>query len=239
MEPTIYKPGANKTPGVYKGAGGIYNGRGVYNDGAGGDDVKEIEIGGDVYKYRLMPDGKKWLLENLDYIYKVSGTPIPTSSATLTDNRRGAYMYNDAATYGKNGIYKCGLLYNFAAVKYLADNNTELLPTGWRVPIKEDYDRLITSCGGEDIAGKLLKAVDNSIISGFPQNWNGDDKYKFKSLPSGSYYGSFEFGTYNNFWTRTQTDSTKAVYFYMNNTDKFLYYSASQQYMRSLRLICD
>ena len=36
MEPTIYQPGANKTPGIYKGAGVVYNGRGVYNDGAGG-----------------------------------------------------------------------------------------------------------------------------------------------------------------------------------------------------------
>lgn len=33
MEPTIHKTGAYKTPGVYTGAGGIYNGRGVYNDG--------------------------------------------------------------------------------------------------------------------------------------------------------------------------------------------------------------
>lgn len=36
MEPTIYKPGAYKTPGVYKGTDSVYNGRGVYNDGAGG-----------------------------------------------------------------------------------------------------------------------------------------------------------------------------------------------------------
>ena len=34
MEPFIYKPGAYKTPGVYKGAGGIYKGRGVYNIGS-------------------------------------------------------------------------------------------------------------------------------------------------------------------------------------------------------------
>lgn len=36
MQPTICKPSIYKTPGVYKGAGGLYNGRGVYNDGAGG-----------------------------------------------------------------------------------------------------------------------------------------------------------------------------------------------------------
>lgn len=33
MEPTIYKPSAYKSPGIYKGAGGIYKGRGVYKDG--------------------------------------------------------------------------------------------------------------------------------------------------------------------------------------------------------------
>lgn len=36
MEPTIYKPGAYKSPGVYNGAGGIYKGFGLYNDGTGG-----------------------------------------------------------------------------------------------------------------------------------------------------------------------------------------------------------
>lgn len=39
MEPTIYKTGAYKTPDIYKGAGGIYKGRGVYNGGAAGDVV--------------------------------------------------------------------------------------------------------------------------------------------------------------------------------------------------------
>ena len=37
MEPTIYKPGAYKTPGVYNGTGGIYNGRGVYEMGGAGE----------------------------------------------------------------------------------------------------------------------------------------------------------------------------------------------------------
>lgn len=39
MEPIIYKPGAYKSPGIYKGTGGIYNGRCVYNDGTGGYNV--------------------------------------------------------------------------------------------------------------------------------------------------------------------------------------------------------
>jgi len=42
MEPTIYKPGANKSPGIYNCAGGIYKGSGVYNYGAGVSPVPPI-----------------------------------------------------------------------------------------------------------------------------------------------------------------------------------------------------
>lgn len=42
MEPIIYKPGAYNTPGIYKGAGGVYNGRGFYNEGAGRSDIHFI-----------------------------------------------------------------------------------------------------------------------------------------------------------------------------------------------------
>lgn len=45
MEPTIYKPGSYKTPGIYKGSCGIYKGRGVYNDGAGVGNI------GDIFSY--------------------------------------------------------------------------------------------------------------------------------------------------------------------------------------------
>lgn len=48
MEPTIYKPGAYKSPGIYKGAGGIYKGRGVYNDGE-----KEINYFSDFTNFDL------------------------------------------------------------------------------------------------------------------------------------------------------------------------------------------
>lgn len=50
MEPTIYKPGAYKTPGVYKGTGGVYNGRGVYKDG-GGSPLPPPPPGYTVFKY--------------------------------------------------------------------------------------------------------------------------------------------------------------------------------------------
>ena len=68
MVPTIYKPGANKTPGVYNGAGGIYKGRGVYNDGAGSGGG--ATIGGRTYPI-VNIGGVVWLAESLDY--KFSG----------------------------------------------------------------------------------------------------------------------------------------------------------------------
>ena len=57
MEPTIYKPGAYKSPGIYKGAGGIYKGRGVYN--CGGDPV--------IPKDRIYETHFKNFSDNKDY----------------------------------------------------------------------------------------------------------------------------------------------------------------------------
>lgn len=39
MEPTIYKPGAYNSPGIYNGDGSLYNGLGVYLDGSGASDL--------------------------------------------------------------------------------------------------------------------------------------------------------------------------------------------------------
>lgn len=57
MEPIIYKPGAYNTLGVYKGAGGIYKGNGIYNDGSLPENY--VILNGRIYenKFSLASDG--------------------------------------------------------------------------------------------------------------------------------------------------------------------------------------
>lgn len=154
-------------------------------------------------KYRTVTIGNQtWLAENLDF--KFSGLEI--NSYEFDFPIPAAWYYNrDEATYGIDGTYKCGLLYNWYAVKYLEDNKSALIP-GWHVPTDAEWNTLKTVAGNNP--GTKLKAFDNSVASGFPNGWNGTDDYGFGVLPAGRYTGRFNsFDTYAYFATSSEYDN--------------------------------
>lgn len=180
MEPTIYKPGAYNTPGVYKGAGGIYNGAGVYNYGAGGGGGNIVNIGGRDYKF-VEINGKLWLAENLDYKFEYNGGQLPIGTAGMVSTPCAWYYQNDESQYGIDKDYRCGLLYNWYAQKYLNDNKALLLPQGWRVPEKTDFDNLMSFIANAN----RIKVENNSILPNWPTNWNGNNELEMSILPAG------------------------------------------------------
>ena len=133
-------------------------------------------IGDKDYRVAIMPDGNVWMCENLDYAYE--GLPIGSSTSS---GKRATYIDNDPNVYGWNGR-KCGLLYNFDAVSYLEANKSTLIP-GWHVPTASEWNSLITAVS--ENPGTKLKALDNSIVVGFPSNWNGLDSFGFGVVPCG------------------------------------------------------
>lgn len=151
-------------------------------------------IGGRKYKTVIMPDGKEWLAENLDFKF------CDVGGSYSIDYAMAWYYNNDEQSYGIDGTYKCGLIYNrYAAVALNACRR--LVCPGWHLPNKSEWDALATACGGASTAGTKLKAADNSIVSGFPSGFGGTDDYGFSVLPGGQYFeGSFRlFGTDGNF----------------------------------------
>ncbi len=156
----------------------------------------EAIIGGKTYRTVKMPDGKLWLAENLDFKFcNVGGSGTPSTPNAW-------YYNNDETTYGWNG-YKCGLLYNWHAVKLLEDHKSELCP-GWHVPTTSEWDALATAVGGTSTAGTKLKAANVSWAT----SWGGTDDYGFAVLPAGGYNGSFYLvDSLANFWTITESGS--------------------------------
>ena len=165
-------------------------------------------IGGRVYR-TVTIGGATWLAENLDY--KFSGCGIGGGGTPTTPN--AWYYDNDEATYGIDGARKCGLLYNWHAVKFLNDNRGSLIP-GWHVPTNSEWDALANAVGGTGVAGTRLKAIDGAADGSWPTGWNGTDDYGFAALPAGRRYsGSFnDVGSNANFWTVTSSSSTGAYY---------------------------
>lgn len=167
---------------------------------------KTALIGG--REYRTVQIGEQiWLAENLDYQF--SGCEI---GAEGSPNTPAAWYYNDnEPDYGIDGTYKCGLLYNWHAVKALNDNRETLCP-GWHVPTNYEWTALVNTIGGTSTAGTKLKALNNSVISGWPSGWNGADNYGFAALPTGGRASnSFaNLGSAANFWTVTEATANAA-----------------------------
>lgn len=182
-------------------------------------------IGGREYK-TVRIGNQEWLAENLDY--KFGGDDYSIYS----------YYDNDEATYGLDGTYKCGLLYNYQAVKYLDDHKATLLPEGWHVPTKTEWDTLATTIGGMSGGATKLKAKNNSVTSNYPSNWNGTDEYGFKALPSGAKSSTFElFGTYTGFRTVTESSSGMAYIYDFRGADLRAFQYVLQSALYSLRLV--
>ena len=195
-----------------------------------------VEIGG--RRYPVVKIGNQlWMAENLDY--KWTGLDIGSSGDPSTQS--AWYYNNDEATYGIDGTYKCGLLYNWYAAKYLDDNKATLLPDGWHVPTMQEFDTLAVAVGGASIAGTKLKAGDNSITSNWPSSWNGTNEYGFNGLPAGDRLeASFDdIGTYCNFWSNYEYSNTHGYNYYITNSSSLQEGYAVKSYAISIRLVKD
>lgn len=174
-----------------------------------------VTIGGRTYPTVIIGN-QEWLAENLDFAW--DGLPVPTSTARTKNTPQAMYYNYDESTYGWDG-YKCGLLYNWYAVKYLEDNKSTLIP-GWHVPTKSEYESLktaIESGGSTNTAGTKLKAKDNTAASNWPSGWNGTDDYGFNVLPAGRYDDFWEtIGIYAQIWAASEMDDKYAHLVFFN-----------------------
>lgn len=127
-----------------------------------------------------------WMAENLNY--EAEGSACPEG-----DNR-------NCSKYGR--------LYTWEVARGVC-------PEGWRLPDSSDFEALIASAGGAEVAGGALKST-----SGWFKKGNGSDDYGFKALPAGYRLGGSEsapgkfdgIGGYAHLWSATETADGLAYY---------------------------
>jgi uncharacterized protein (TIGR02145 family) len=158
----------------------------------------------------VMIGGKKWMTKNLN---------IETADSWCYNNR-------------EDNCEKYGRLYTW-------ESANRACPIGWRLPSRDDWDRLAESVGGTKSsrydtihdwlgAGKKLKSKN-----GWKENGNGTDDFGFSALPGGHRYPSGTFsaaGGVGYWWTATDNGSGLAylriIGFgsdYVNEDSKFDY----------------
>jgi len=140
--------------------------------------------------YKTVKIGEQtWMAQNLNYKIK-----------------SGSWCYDNKA----DSCNKYGRLYDWKTA-------TTVCPNGWKLPSREDWDRLVATAGGVKTAGKKLKSK-----SGWKENGNGTDIYGFSALPGGSRYSGDSFGNagnYGDWWTATENGADDAYLRYVDYDD--------------------
>jgi len=135
--------------------------------------------------------------DNKTYKTAKIGTQVWMAENLNFEAKEGSMCYDNKPDNCK----KYGRLYNWEIAK-------NACPSGWKLPSNEEWNKLTEVVGGENNAGKYLKAK-----SGWNENGNGEDKFGFSALPggfgdsegenkvgeNGSWWISSEGGSYNAF----------------------------------------
>ena len=226
----------------------------MFQNNGSGDAYYSIFDGiGEKYVYFMTGERLKNTLASQEKKVKIQ--KAKSSVSTFTDSRDGkkyktvtigaqtwmAQNLNFAAEGSKcyddedGNCAKYGRLYNWATAKTAC-------PTGWHLPMDEEWAALINHIGGEETAGKYLKSA-----SGWNDNGNGGDDYGFSALPGGSgfYLSGGDFGGFGKigemsfFWSATAAE--KGGYWYRamrgENQEITKYYTS--QNLFSVRCVAD
>jgi len=153
----------------------------------------------------VMPDGKRWMIENLNIVTAES------------------WCYNN----NPDSCSKYGRLYTWYAAKAAC-------PSGWHLPTYQEWDDFVSAVG-EDAAGKKLKSKNGwnwniyDDVSG-----NGTDDFGFSAMPGGCLYSDgksfFDAGSSGHWWTATEDESDNAYYRLIDYAADFVYEGAYNDY---------
>jgi len=175
----------------------------------------------DGQKYEKIKIGNQWwLAQNLNY-------------AGDNKNKIGESYENNP-----ENDKKYGRLYDWETAK-------NICPKGWHLPTKEEWQTLINFAGGNDIAGKKLKAVsgwNGSIDSNIP--CDGTDEFGFSALPGGLFNhndgGFINLGYKGVWWSSTEINSDEVYSKGIDNSGNYVFQGTEKKtYKLPIRCIED
>jgi uncharacterized protein (TIGR02145 family) len=163
-----------------------------------------------------------WMAENLNVSCFRNGTEIPEAQTKenwikLGNERKAAWCYYENNQENK---YKYGKLYNWYAIK----DPRVLSPKGWHIPSDEEWTRLTTFLGGQNISGGILKEA--GALHWSNPNTGATNTIGFSALPGGYRNNSalFSLLSYNcGFWSSTEISESHALIRYLSYAQDEIY----------------
>ena len=205
-------------------------------------DVKTFAPGGSVsdYEGNLYPTiqigDQVWMAKNLGVKHYNNGDEIPTGLDYngWVNATEGAFTVYDhtqvtAVSSEQEMLHDFGALYN----SYAVADARGLCPVGWRVPssddwtalegaVDTDYDADADLWNNYDYRGSDVGYKLKSQLLWF-YDYNGDDAFGFRALPSGDFSGSFYGFHERTAWWCSNDNITRQLSYDSNQMGKFTY----------------
>lgn len=179
------------------------------------------DIDGNVYN-TVQIGTQCWMAENLKTTTYNNGVSIPnvTDASTWLNLTSGAYVWYDNDISWKDSY---GALYN----GYATVDPNGLCPTGWHVPLDDEWTELTDYTGGtwaphgnklkscrqvDSPLGDSCNTIEHPRWTAYDSN-HGTDDYGFSGFPGGrrNYNGLFSYlGDSGLWWSSTESSSTNA-----------------------------
>ncbi len=152
-------------------------------------DSTVTDIDGNVYKIVKIGD-QYWMAENLKVTHYRNGDAIPhvINNNDWENTTSGAYCaYGNTDSF----ISTYGLLYNWYAV----NDSRNIAPEGWHIPSEAEWNTLISTLGGYDLAGGKMKEA--GTLHWDSPNTGATNESGFTALPGGRRWRSGSFQSLN------------------------------------------
>jgi uncharacterized protein (TIGR02145 family) len=125
---------------------------------------------------------------------KIGNQVWMTKNLNILPQEGNSWCYDD----DPQNCEKYGRLYDWKAA-------LSACPEGWHLPSKDEWDALAEVTGGQNIAGKKLKAKNGwrqpKILNAKSLDNMGSDEYGFSALSGGGRFGpDFENAGVNGYW---------------------------------------
>ncbi len=182
-----------------------------------------------------------WMVENLKTTKYNDGSAIPLVTDITgwdTLSTPGYCWYNNDSA---NKI-TYGAIYNWHTV-----NTGKLAPTGWHIPTYAEWSTLITTLGGDSVAGGRMKSI-GTIEGGsglwYAPNTGASNESGFSALPGAHRNGNGTFssiglGKTSYWWSATEYNSSFPWYLYLSNNtaQAYLVYGYNKNFGYYIRCI--
>ena len=171
------------------------------------DNLTVTDIDGNVYN-TVAIGTQVWMVDNLKTTKYSNGDPIETTNPqdkNISGESTPKYQwaYDDAV----DNVAAYGRLYTW----YTATDNRNICPTGWHVPVDDEWTTLADNLGGQNIAGGKLKGTGTTHWK--TPNTDATNLSGFTALPGG-FRGSeglyYDLGEWGNWWSSTSNDEIQA-----------------------------